>query len=220
MRKAIIILISVIVFIVAVLAVNLVIFEKRGSVISMGEPIASYDSTRSALLVIDVQEGITGLYSNSDYYIIQSVHFIDSVNKAILKAQEYNLPIVYIKNQITNPLINILNNSYAKGGPGVEFDNRLFQVSDYIFTKDRSDAFSNPDLDHFLMVNEINHLYISGLDAAYCVNSTIQAALNRQYTISVISDAVISENDSLKMVMINQFRAQNIDIVELVDFLK
>lgn len=218
MKKAILTIILVLFLIIVILAVNLVIFEKKASVISEGEAIENYDSTRSAVLIIDIQEGITGKLSTSDYYVIQSNQLIDSLNKMVEYAKEKEIPVLYIQNQISNPLINFLNNSFAKGGPGSQFDERLEVINDLIFPKEKNDAFSNKELDKYLVENEISHLYFSGLDAAFCVNSTIQAALNRAYKISVISDALISESDSLKEIKIQEFQAQNIEIIRLNEF--
>ncbi|MTI30100.1 isochorismatase family protein, partial [Xanthovirga aplysinae] len=52
------------------------------------------------------------------------------------------------------------------------------------------DAFSNKKLDSVLNANQIGNLYITGIDAKYCVNSTIEAGLLRNYNISYIKELV------------------------------
>ena len=64
---------------------------------------------------------------------------------------------------------------------------------DKIGQKDKGDAFSNAALDSFLIKNQINILVFTGLDLEGCVNNTILAAENRNYKISLISDAVLAK---------------------------
>ena len=40
----------------------------------------------------------------------------------------------------------------------------------------------------------MDHLLVTGLDAAYCVNATIQGALNRGYKVTVYSEGVATES--------------------------
>jgi len=195
-------------------------FETRAQKISEGEKIEVYSTPQKALLVVDIQERITGKYSDSYYYVNQSESLIDSLNKAIDYSINNGFKVVYIKNQISNPLINVLNNSMAKGGPGVELDSRLHIVSENIFSKSRLDAFSNSTLDKFLIENQIDDLYFTGLDAAFCVNSTIKASLNRNYKVNIINDALISESDSLKQLMLKEFELNGIKILSMHQFMQ
>ena len=57
-----------------------------------------------------------------------------------------------------------------------------------------------------------------GLDLAYCVNCTIEAANNRNYDICLINDAVLSETDSLKNEMLNKFRQSGYEIISSKEY--
>jgi nicotinamidase-related amidase len=107
-----------------------------------------------------------------------------------------------------------------KGSPGAELDDRLRIVSDYIINKDKGDAFSNPLLDSILINNNINKLVFTGLDLAQCVNSTILAAVNRNYKICVISDAVITDPDSLKNGILEKFKQSGFEVIESNEYFK
>jgi nicotinamidase-related amidase len=109
-------------------------------------------------------------------------------------------------------LINLLNNSLAKGSEGAKLDHRLFIVNDNIISKKKMDSFSNPDLDKLLTENRINQLYFVGLDAAYCVNSTIDAAINREYKITAITDGIFSVTDSLKNQMLGEYINKGVNL--------
>ena len=99
---------------------------------------------------------------------------------------------------MTNPLLNLVNNSYAKGSIGARFDKRLKTVSGIELVKTKSDAFLNTDLDSILINNEVSEIYIVGLDAAHCVNTTVQAAKNRNYQIYIVEDAVLAKIRCIK----------------------
>jgi len=167
--------------------------------ISKGVAIQQYKNPNTALLVIDIQEGITGKYSVYKAHADQAPAFIKSVNKVILMADSLRVPVIYIQQQTENWLLN-WNDDYvlAKGAPGVVLDHRLEIVSENIFTKPISDAFSNPELIEFLLAHKVNKLIISGLDIAGCAFNTTMAAKNRGYEVLVIEDAVISRNQELK----------------------
>jgi nicotinamidase/pyrazinamidase len=213
MKKIIISVLSIVVFCILILIVNYIIVVRSSSEISIGKPIIQRDLIKRAVLVIDIQEGLTGKFSSIDYLISNSEKLINVVNQITDSSSRNSIPIVYIKNEISNPLINILNNSMEQGSPGAELDTRLKLVSDYIISKDKGDAFSNPLLDSILIKNDINVLVFTGLDLAECVNSTILAAANRNYKICVISDAVITESDSLKNSILEKFKQSGFEVI-------
>lgn len=219
MKKTIIVIVSILALSILILVVNYLVWEMHASQISEGKPIVQQETKKPAVLVIDIQEGITGKSSTSDVFVIQSEELIRVVNRIVDSSARYNIPVIYVKNEISNPLINILNSSMAKGSPGAELDSRLRVVSDYILNKDKSDAFSNPLLDSMLIQHDVNKLVFTGLDLAHCVNSTILAAANRHYDICLISDALISkEPDSLKQDMLEKFKQCGCEILSSDDY--
>lgn len=220
MKKIIISIITIFVLSILTIIINFILVENSQSEISQGKPILQTDPIKEALLVIDIQEGITGEASSDDFFTSHSEMLIKIVNHIIDSSARYNIPIVYVKNEISNPLINILNNSLAKGSPGAELDSRLKIASDYIINKDKSDAFCNPLLDSILIKNGINKLVFTGLDLAQCVNSTILAAKNRNYKICVISDAVITKPDSLKNGILEKFKKSGFEIISSEEYIK
>ncbi len=205
--------------IVIVLGGNLLLFEKQSSKVSQGVPVKKYNSEKSALLVIDLQEYTTGKLSTDTCYTNGSDNHISLINRIIDTAREKNIPVVYVKSEISDVLINLINNSLKPGSAGVSFDKRMNVVSDLIVSKQREDAFSNPRLDSILISNQVSKLYVTGLDAAYCVKSTMLAAKNRGYKILAINDAIVAKSDSLKAEMLIEYKERGIDIINSEDFL-
>ena len=175
--------------------------------VSKGIPIPNYDSIKTALVIIDIQEGITGSISEDKTYIEQSEELISKVNAAVSKAYEAGIPVVYVQQQTENRLLNWLDGYHlARGYPGVALDKRLKIVSLFQFTKRKSDAFSSYAFEKFLNSQKINRLLITGLDIAFCAGRTSKAALHRGYEVVVVEDAVISESNELKEESIQELR--------------
>lgn len=212
------IFIAIVVIVIACF-IYLVIFERKSEVTSQGKPIEKYESDKAALLVIDIQEAITGSVSADECYIKYSDTLINKINRIIEKSGEIKIPVIYIRNELTNWFINLLNDSYAKGSKGAAFDKRLRIISSDIVIKEKLDAFTNPLLDSILVKNRINKLYVVGIDAAYCVKSTILGAKNRGYYVAAITDAILSKSDSLKNRMFGEYEKNNVKLITSLDFL-
>ena len=130
-------------------------------------------------------------------------------------AQSKGFILIYIRSEVLNPLINILNNSMARGSEGAELDKRLMVKEGHVLTKRKNDPFTNPELDRLLIENRVGKLTVVGLDAAHCVTSTVQAALNRGYGISVVDEAVIGETEVQKNEALDEFRKLGVEIVSM-----
>ena len=190
-----------------VVVANLLIVSYNGEKISQGTIISEYDHPQPALLIIDIQEATTGEYSLYPFFRSNAENLLLNINRAAGSFHHQKLPVIYVKSEITNPLINLINNSYAKGSAGADFDRRLHLVSDHQLSKKMKDSFRNTSLDSLLIGNQVNEIYVAGVDAAECVNATVQAALNRGYRIHILGDAVLSKSqaatDSMMVVFTN-----------------
>ena len=218
MKKIIISIISIPVLFILILAVNYIIFQHTVKQISQGKPITQSDTIKQALLVIDIQEGTTGNYSDYEYYKMKSDEIINTINLLADSSVKSQIPVIYIKTVLHNFLINILNDTYAPESPGARLDARLNLVSDVVFSKDKSDAFCNSALDSFLVKNAVNKLVFTGLDLSGCVNSTLLAADNRNYDICLISDAVLAKSDSVKEEKIDEFKQRGYDVISSTEY--
>ena len=208
---------GVVILFIIVLFVNFKIFEKNFSSVSSGQPIENYSERKAALLVVDIQEGTTGDGSKSPFYQEHSDRLIEKINRVSDIFENSNFLILYIRSEISNPLINLLDNSYAKGSLGTEFDKRLKLDLGLKIVKTGNDSFLNTTLDEILISNRINDLYIVGLDAAYCINITSEAAQNRNYRIHLIKEAILSESEAMKDSMMINFRNRGIEILRIDD---
>lgn len=169
---------------------------------------------KEALLVIDVQENL--LKPTSKIHIDPAS--VDSlcinINGAIEKFRNNNLPVIYIANEWSNPLLNMLTgNVCKKGGPGTNMDRRIIRVNDSLYKKSRGNALSNESLLHYLKTNHITHLTLCGLFAEECVKFTLTDGLKQGFTVTVLEDAIGSKNNVKKLKAIAYYRGKGATLV-------
>jgi nicotinamidase/pyrazinamidase len=213
MRNVLISIPIVIVIIIGLFAFNLILYRKNASNISLGTEIQADIIERPALLVVDIQEGTTGYLSDIDFYKSSAGPLIARINQLIDSTGKYKIPVIYISNEVTNYLLNLVNDKLAQGSPGVLMDKRLKKVSGYLIMNQKMDAFGNPKLDSILTSRGINKLYFTGLDPAYSIANTVVAARNRNYKVGLIQDAVISESGSLMKKKLSEFGEKGCEVI-------
>jgi len=208
-----------IVSIIGIGIIYLFYYDYQAGIITSGDKIPEYDTVRSALLIVDIQEATTGKLSDTGQYIQKSESLIKKINEIIKFAEANNILIVYIYTESSSWFINLLNDTMDKGSLGTQLDSRLSVVSKNILSKEKMDAFSNAALDDILIQNKISKIHFVGLDPVYCINNTIEAARNRGYELYIIEDAIISETDDLKNEMLEKFKSSGASIIKTSEFL-
>ena len=214
-RRILLRILLVLGIIIAVLVVNYFMFGIIASGVSEGEPIENRDPERVALLVIDIQEGTTGSISFTESYIDQSESLIDDVNRLVSEAVASGWLIIWIRTEVTNPLINVLNSTLARGSLGAELDRRLDTSTGELVVKKRNDSFINTPLDSILEERGIGRLVVAGLDAEHCVLNAIEAAVNRGYELTVFGETVIAEDDAKMAEMLEIYNAMGVEVLSL-----
>ena len=157
-----------------------------------GEAIPDYGQPQAALLVLDIQLDFTG--PEGWFSEEQSSRLVTNTNRAIGQAGTLGMPVIYVQNVIDNPLMRFLSGGInAPGAPGTAFDPRVIQAPGAtVFSKGQSDAFSNRLLEEYLQSQQVNTIYLCGLDGAACVFATARAAKNRGYRVLMLQDAIVS----------------------------
>lgn len=200
---------------ILIVFINLIVTEQFGSKVTKGHQIEKNIHPKSALLVIDIQEATTGDLSMTPFYREHSDELIRNINRLIDTCINHKVLVIHIRNEISNPLINLINNSYSKGSPGAQFDKRINTTSGSEIIKKSKDSFRNTNLDSLLTRNKVSKLYIAGLDAAECINSTVEAAQNRYYTVNLVEEAILSVTAETRDSMIKVFRNRGVNVLHL-----
>jgi len=214
-KKVIFGILGFIILFILVVFINLIITEQYGSIVTKGLPIETYLHPKSALLVIDIQEATTGPISLTPFFQENSDELIKNINRVIDSCINHNVLVILIRNEISNPLINLINNSYAKGSQGTQFDKRINTTSGLEVIKRAKDSFKNTTLDSLLTSNKVSKLYIVGLDAAECINATVEASQNRNYNVNLIEEAILSKTTETKDSMIIVFKNRGVNVLHI-----
>ena len=214
-KKIVLRILLVLGLVIVVLAGNLALFSIAANRISEGTPIADPPPPNTALLVIDIQGGTTGSTSALTALKEQSEELIQRVNAIAEDMAARDHLIVYVRTEVVNPLLNVLNNTMARGTEGAELDPRLVIQPSEVVVKRKGDSFMGTGLDQILEEHQVGKLVLVGLDAAGCVRSTALAALNRGYRISLIEEAVIAGKEEEKTEALEELSALGVEIISM-----
>jgi nicotinamidase/pyrazinamidase len=218
--KILIFIVALIVFIIGLL----IILEMYISKPTQGNKIEPYKDPQKAVLVIDIQEDYTGTTAKPPFPYKDSQKLITTVNTITKSASKKNIIIIYIRQELEGfwgkLLSNLIGGGTAfKGNPGTEIDKQINLISSNVFSKPRSDAFSNPKLEEFLIQHHVDELYLIGLDAAGCVHNTAKGALNRGYTINIITDSIVLMDENKWDKLIKLYKEEGIKLILSRDFI-
>jgi nicotinamidase-related amidase len=167
-------------------------------------------SPDSILLVIDMQTGL--LDTNRFMHVDKTMtnELIRNVNQNINKARELNIPIVYIKHECSNPVINFFTGDNSKkGSKQTEIDNRITIFGTSVFTKTVPNAFSNKSFCSYIEENRIGTLFIEGIFAEHCVYATGKAGLDRKLEVVMLEDAIGSSSAKTKLKFVEKYKAHS-----------
>jgi nicotinamidase-related amidase len=215
------IIISVLIIIVIVMIILLINYKKFSSA-SKGEKIPSYENPKTALLVIDIQRDITEKNGKAVYNMEQTEQMVKNTNLIIENSEELGLLVIYITHEYKKSfLIRIFTKgALEQGTPGAQIDPRIKIINKNHFIKHLMDSFSNPEFENFLKANKVNHVYITGLDAEACVDRTVKAALNRNYEVTVVSNAIAAKSEEKRNVKLWEFEKIGAKVVTTEELLK
>jgi len=131
---------------------------------------------KTAILVIDVQIGlVSGAYAEAEV--------IKAINKTISKVREMSGVVVFIQHCHSSfePLM--------KGNPGWNLHPDLDKApEDLVVEKEASDSFYETPLDKLLVENDVDQLFVTGLQTEFCVDTTCRAALSKGYSVTLVGD--------------------------------
>lgn len=175
------------------------------------------------ILILDIQKGFIGENARMPVAKHQVEPMLEKVNRIVEKADSNGLPVVYIGNEY-EPKQFIVNfftkNSAVKGSEGAKLDERLLRVNNNYFSKQKGNALSNSELVSYLDASKVKHLVIVGLFAEACVAATALDSIRRNFTVSVVRDAVASSNDSKREKALTYLESKGVNITDTAQLLE
>lgn len=133
-----------------------------------------------ALLVIDMQKG--AFTPKTPRYDTEGT--VDRINSLAELFRERKSPVFYIQHDGTG------SGAFEKNTQEWEILDALdVTPSDILIDKYANDIFYQSKLESYLVDKEISELVVTGCATDFCVESTIQSGLSKDYNITVVADA-------------------------------
>ncbi len=131
---------------------------------------------RSAILVIAAQIGpMGGAYEGSSV--------IKAISKTISKVRESSGVVVFIQHCHSSYEPLMKGNTRWSLHPDLDKNPEALVVE-----KESSDSFYETPLDDLMAENDVEHVYITGIQTEYCVDTTSRVALGKGYSVTLVSD--------------------------------
>ena len=156
-----------------------------------------------ALVVIDLQNDITKNYKE----------IIERVNQAIDWADQNGLYVVYIQHNN----LSAGTRTFKPGTRGAELVPELKIVSDFIFTKTKSNALTSEDFAAFIQTHGITEFFVAGADATACIKSTCYNMAKNGYTVRVLTDCITSYDKKKLPEMLAYYESKGCTVENFVE---
>ena len=177
---------------------------------------------KTALLVIDVQEGVTGKDGKFGFGYERSGDFIANMNRLVTHAKEAGWEVCYVA-EVTHWYFAVpafmTHFAFMKGSDGAKLDSRLVVAGDNYFEKVRASAFTNKNLVKFLEDKGIERLVVCGLAADACAGATAKSAVVKGYRVTVASDACMAETDAKAQGAFQELEAMDVRLASTTTIL-
>ena len=138
------------------------------------------DRPNTALLVIDVQNGIVAGAYNRD-------GVIRNISTLIDKARAENAPVLWVQHSDDGDL--------SRGSESWQYVPELvLGESEPVVHKRYADSFEDTDLEKLLAEQRVGRLVVTGAQTDECIRSTIHGAFTRGYDVTLVGDAHTTED--------------------------
>lgn len=159
---------------------------------------------KTALLIIDVQKEAIETYSKHK-------RIIPKIKKLSNCFRQFNLPVIhtlYVKPKTKSkwtPVDRILGRAeFLEHSKGAKETEGLKEKGDIVIKKRFFSAFYKTKLEKILKKRKVKTLVITGLLTHWCVYMTALDALQRNYQIVIVKDAVSSYREKMHTLLMHQ----------------
>ncbi len=136
----------------------------------------------TALLVIDVQQGLCDGDGGGDGTAFESPKAIARINMVSSKARAAGAPVIFIQHESASGYLEFETDAWQLAhGLHVE-------PADLKLRKTTPDSFLRTDLQDVLKQHAINNLIICGMHTEFCVDTTTRRALALGYPVVLVAD--------------------------------
>ncbi|WP_019914118.1 cysteine hydrolase family protein [Paenibacillus sp. HW567] len=175
--------------------------------------------SKSALLVMDMQNSVVSRFVDNEQALLP-------FQKAIEAARSHAIPVIYVRVafRADYPEISSRNKMFAgiAGRAGsAAAPEAATQVIEFlqprpdepIVTKVRVSAFTGSDLEVILRSRQIDTLILSGIATSGVVLSTLREAADKDFALTVLSDACIDADPEVHRVLTEKVFPRQAEVV-------
>jgi nicotinamidase-related amidase len=171
----------------------------------------------TALLVMDVQRGVADRYGDTDV--------VDRAADAVGAARDAGVPVIFVRVAFRpgHPEVSARNRRFAAlrdAGGLLEDDSAIHPAlaalpRDPIVTKRRVSAFAGSDLDVLLRALGIRSLVLCGISTSGVVLSTLRAAADLDFELTVLRDACADADPEVHRVLLERVFPSQADVIDV-----
>jgi nicotinamidase-related amidase len=137
------------------------------------------DRPNTALLVIDVQNGVVADTHNRD-------DVIANINTVVDKARADDAPVIWVQHS---------GDHLPRGSEGWHYVPELVRRdSEPLVHKTYGDSFEGTELEVVLAERRVGRLIVTGAQTDACIRATLHGAFVRGYDVTLVSDAHTTED--------------------------
>jgi nicotinamidase-related amidase len=178
----------------------------------------------TALLVMDMQDGILGNFPDA-------ANFIYKVSGAINHARSKNIPVIYVTVGFRQgaPEINMSNKGFASAKARFgNLDMTSFmkvhndvspKAGEITVVKRRVSAFAGSDLDVVLRSFGIQHMILTGIATSGVVLSTLREAADKDYKLTVLADCCADADEEVHRVLTTKVFPKQAEVLNLSEWI-
>ena len=176
-----------------------------------------------ALLIMDVQNGIVDRFGAPEAYL-------DRVVAAQQRAERAGLLVVLVRVAFGPgyPEVSRRNKSFSAlaANPGMTLGQRAVEPhqrllrgkGEVVVTKKRVSAFAGSDLELVLRAREVTHLVLGGIATSGVVLSTVRAAADRDYRLTVLEDLCLDGDEEVHRVLTGKVFPRQAEVIASADW--
>lgn len=141
---------------------------------------------KKALLIIDVQNDY---FPGGKCQLYKPELALDTIKNLLQEFRKRKLPIIYIQHE------SIQGTFFNPDTEGIKIHHDIEPLSkEIIVTKHYPNSFYKTDLQNKLVENEVTELVVCGMMTHMCVDTTVRAAKDYGYKVTLVSDACATKD--------------------------
>lgn len=181
----------------------------------------SSNMSNTALLVMDVQQGIVSVVKDESY--------VPRLAKAVEAARGAGIPVIHVVLGFRpgHPERASRNKTFGALPPGVFVEGDPSTAihpgveplkEETVVTKKRVSAFTGSDLSLVLRSGDIDHLVLTGVATSGVVLSTLREAADLDYRLTVLSDGCYDPDPEVHEVLVGKVFVRQADVTTVEDW--